>query len=135
MVLTKIFKALSDPNRLRALAALYGGELCVCQIVALLGLAPSTVSKHMSLLAEAGLVASNKRGRWVYYHLAEPGSAPVGRLLAMLPELLASESRLAEDREILKRILALDPETLCRMSGDAREFEQNPGLAIARQDR
>lgn len=72
----KIVKALSDSSRLRALAALRGGELCVCQIIELLGLAPSTVSKHMSLLREAGLVEGEKRGRWVYYKLKEAADDP-----------------------------------------------------------
>jgi len=129
VILARIFRALSDPNRLRALAALRGGELCVCQIVALLGLAPSTVSKHMSLLAEAGLVTAGKRGRWVYYQLAEAGSETIGRLLALLPALLDEEARVVADADVLKRILALDPEALCRMAGDAREFEA-PGTFL-----
>ena len=65
-----ITKALSDENRVRTLLALGGRELCVCQIVELLGLAPSTVSKHMSILANARLVESRQDGRWRYYRLA-----------------------------------------------------------------
>ena len=64
-----ISKALSDQNRVRALMALRNGELCVCQIIELLGLAPSTVSKHMSILKQAGLVSGRKEGRWMYYQL------------------------------------------------------------------
>ncbi|HSW02527.1 MAG TPA: metalloregulator ArsR/SmtB family transcription factor [Sedimentisphaerales bacterium] len=59
-------KAMADGNRLRVLMALTGGELCVCQIVELLQLAPSTVSKHMSILRQAGLVEGRKDGRWMY---------------------------------------------------------------------
>jgi len=109
----KRFKAVSDSNRIRAINALRLQPLCVCQIVELLGLAPSTVSKHMSLLAEAGLVGSEKRGRWVYYHLAE-GDAAVDALLALLSEATAEEPRLAQDRAALSEILEKDPETLCR---------------------
>jgi len=50
---------------------LSGGELCACQIIEMLGLAPSTVSKHMSILRQAGLVETRKEGRWIYYRLAE----------------------------------------------------------------
>ena len=57
--LTRTGKALGDPQRVRALAALRGGELCLCRLIALLRLAPSTVSKHMSLLIQAGLVFDN----------------------------------------------------------------------------
>ena len=71
-----ITKALADENRVRTLLALRKGELCVCQITELFGLAPSTVSKHLSILFQAGLVESRKEGRWIYYQL--PGrNAPV----------------------------------------------------------
>ena len=56
--LLTITNALADEGRLRALAALFPGELCACQIIELLGLAPSTVSKHMAILRHAGLVQS-----------------------------------------------------------------------------
>ena len=69
-----ITKALSDENRVRMLLALDGRELCVCQIIELLGLAPSTVSKHMSILANARLVEGRQEGRWRFYRLARnPG--------------------------------------------------------------
>ena len=57
-----ITKALSDPNRVRILLSLRRGELCVCQITELFGLATSTVSKHLSILSEAGLILSRKTG-------------------------------------------------------------------------
>jgi ArsR family transcriptional regulator, arsenate/arsenite/antimonite-responsive transcriptional repressor len=72
-----ITKALGDESRVRILLSLRGGELCVCQIVELLGLAPSTVSKHVDLLRQAGLVDRRKEGRWHYYRLAGPGASPV----------------------------------------------------------
>ena len=68
--LMTVIKALADENRVRVLMALGPKELCVCQIVELLGLAPSTVSKHMSILKQARLVDSRKEGRWMYYRLA-----------------------------------------------------------------
>src|ERR1041385_1381429 len=71
-----ITKALSDPGRVRILLALRAGELCVCQITELFGLAASTVSKHLSVLAHGGLVVSRKSERWVYYRLPDK-TAPV----------------------------------------------------------
>ena len=65
--LMAVIKALADENRVRVLLALGAGELCVCQIVELLGLAPSTVSKHLSILKQARLVESRKEGRWMFY--------------------------------------------------------------------
>jgi len=59
-------KALADESRVRAVLALRQGELCVCQITELFGFAPSTVSKHLSILFQANLVESRKDGRWIY---------------------------------------------------------------------
>ncbi|KKL56496.1 hypothetical protein LCGC14_2244850, partial [marine sediment metagenome] len=66
-----ITKALSDENRTRAIMLLGRGELCLCQIIEMLRLAPSTVSKHMTVLHHAGLVASRKVGRWMYFRLPD----------------------------------------------------------------
>ncbi len=67
-----IAKAMSDPNRLRVLCVLRGKELCACDIIEMLGLAQATVSRHMSLLVQAGLVIARKEGRWMHYRL--PGA-------------------------------------------------------------
>ena len=66
-----VAKAVADPTRVRILKMLEGGELCVCHIAERLGLAQSTVSKHLSLLRHAALVDDRKQGLWVYYRLAE----------------------------------------------------------------
>jgi len=66
-------KSLSDPNRVRVLKLLQEGELCVCEIQKVLGLAQSTVSKHMKLLEDAGLVNRKRQGTWILYSL-EDGS-------------------------------------------------------------
>ncbi len=74
-----ITKALADEGRARVVAALADGELCLCQIVEVLGLSPSTVSKHMSILQQAGLIERRKDGRWHYYRLAGRHALPVVR--------------------------------------------------------
>ena len=68
--LMSVIKALADENRLRILGAVEGRELCVCQIVELLGLAQSTVSKHLAILHQARLVDGRKEGRWMFYRAA-----------------------------------------------------------------
>ncbi len=68
--LVKVAKALSDESRLRALRLLEPGELCLCHLIEVIGLAPSTMSKHMQLLVDAELVQQRKAGRWRYYRLA-----------------------------------------------------------------
>ncbi len=77
--LISITKALADESRVRALLALRDGELCLCQIIDLLGLSPSTVSKHMDVLQQAGLVERRKEGRWHYFRLANHQATPVVR--------------------------------------------------------
>ncbi len=69
-----ITKALSDENRVRVLMALSSGELCVCEVIELLQLAPSPVSRQMSILKQGRLIQSTKNGKWVCYLL--PAQAP-----------------------------------------------------------
>lgn len=108
-------KALADETRVRTLLSLRKGELCVCQITELFGFAPSTISKHLSILFQAGLVESRKDGRWIYYQL--PGkNAPVvvREALAWIGKALADHPRVLEDSKRLKRILKQDPAELCK---------------------
>jgi ArsR family transcriptional regulator, arsenate/arsenite/antimonite-responsive transcriptional repressor len=110
-----ITKALADERRVRALLALRTGELCVCQITELFGLAVSTVSKHLSILYQAGLVESRKAGRWIYYRL--PGKdAPVvvREAIDWVEKSLSENTRVAEDARQLKKLLKLDPRELCK---------------------
>ena len=110
-----ITKALADENRVRTLLALRQGELCVCQITELFGLAPSTISKHLSILFQAGLVESRKDGRWIYYQL--PGrNAPVvvRKALNWIEKALAANPHVLEDNQKLRRILQQDPAELCK---------------------
>ena len=63
----RIFKALSDPNRLRILKMLQIRSLCVCEITEVLQLATSTVSKHLSILKDTDFIIEEKNGKWVNY--------------------------------------------------------------------
>jgi DNA-binding transcriptional ArsR family regulator len=110
-----ITKALADEKRVRTLLALRKGELCVCQITELFGLAPSTVSKHLSILFQAGLVESRKDGRWSYYQL--PGKdAPVvvREAIDWVMKALADNAHVSEDDRQLKKVLKQDPAELCK---------------------
>lgn len=110
-----MLKALADENRMRLLVALRGGERCVCQLIALLNLAPSTVSKHLSILRAARLVESRKEERWMYYRLSRNVRTPsAGRVCALLFMDMEKTSRIIEDRKNLKRICGEDIKTLCR---------------------
>lgn len=110
-----ITKALADESRIRVLFALRGGELCACQLVEFLALAGSTVSKHLSVLYQAGLVELRKEGRWVYYKLSGRGaSRPVRTALKWVFDAAVELPRIQADRKTLERILAMDPVELCR---------------------
>jgi ArsR family transcriptional regulator, arsenate/arsenite/antimonite-responsive transcriptional repressor len=113
--LMAVMKALADENRVRVLVALRPGELCVCQIVELLELAPSTVSKHMAILKQARLVDSRKEGRWMFYRLAEDdASLEAKEITALVCRLLADDAPSHEDAKRMKQILKMDRDELCR---------------------
>jgi DNA-binding transcriptional ArsR family regulator len=110
-----ITKALADENRVRTLLALRQGELCVCQITELFGLAPSTVSKHLSILFQARLVESRKDGRWIYYQLpGKSADVEVREAIDWVEKSLAESPRALEDSKKLKVILKQDPTALCK---------------------
>jgi DNA-binding transcriptional ArsR family regulator len=110
-----ITRALSDENRVRALMALNGQELCVCQLIELLELAPSTVSKHMSILRHAKLVEGKKRGRWMYYRLAGADArAEEQKALEFVRFCLLHSTRIQQDKQRLAAILEMDPNEICR---------------------
>lgn len=111
----RLFGALADESRLRMAMALRHGELCVCQLIALTGLAPSTVSKHLSILRDAGLVDARKKGRWVYYRLAERPVFPIiGKQAPKVFQSLEKSSRVKADDRKLKQIGGEELEKLCR---------------------
>lgn len=110
-----ITKALSDPGRVRILLALRRRELCVCQIAALFSFAPSTISRHLSILHRAGLVHSRKTQRWVYYRRADPAAPVVVReALDWVKKSLAGTAAAAADAKRLQTILKTDLVEICR---------------------
>jgi ArsR family transcriptional regulator len=118
--LLAVMKALADENRLRIVAALRGRELCLCQIVELLGLATSTVSRHASILQQARLVQSRKEGRWTYFRIDEDAPPEAQQAAALVVEALRGDSQARQDASRLKQILKLDPEVLCRKQSECK---------------
>lgn len=109
--LVETAKGLAHPARLRILAMLAEGELCVCQMTAVLELAPSTVSQHLSVLSRGGLLADRKEGKLVFYRLRDDGAAA-----ALLPPLLAlfAENAVAgADRAVVARLRQIPIATIC----------------------
>jgi ArsR family transcriptional regulator len=93
-------KAIADMQRIRILTALAGGELCLCSIQDLLGLSPSTVSRHLSILRSAGFVISRTEGKWRFFSIT-PGieNSPEGHLLGWLMESLQNDQGLKEQED------------------------------------
>ena len=110
--LTKIFKALSDPNRIRILMMLEVRPLCVCEITNILRLATSTVSKHLSILREAGFIFDQKEKKWVYYYLNRRTHRKyVREILPILGKWILNEPVVVKDRQ---KVELLDQEVVCR---------------------
>lgn len=107
-------KALADENRIRILGVLSGRELCVCQLIELLCLAPSTVSKHLSILKNARLIDSCKQGRWMYYRLAgQRVSRANAEVTAWILRSVSETDRFLQDSQRIEEILKINPEILC----------------------
>ncbi len=116
--LLAVSKALSDQARIRALLAVCEEERCACQLIELLGLAPSTVSKHMALLKAAGLVESRKEGRWVHYRLADGArSAVVQDAIRWARTSAGGSPQARADASRLKEIAKVSLEDLCAARG------------------
>ena len=115
-----VTKALANPARLRLLALLEAGECCVCQMTAVLGLAASTVSAHLSDLRHAGLVAERREGKIVFYRLAEePGSHA---LRAAALEGVRGDEQARADRALLQRFRTVPYEVFCAAGTQYRKL-------------
>ena len=112
----EVLKALAHPVRLRLVAMMRGGELCVCQMTAVLELAASTVSAHLTDLKRAGLVEERKDGRWVFHRLAhdEQGSGH----LQLVWKSIAKDPQVEADARVLRDLRRVPVEELCRVDLD-----------------
>ena len=108
----KVMKSLSDPNRVTLLKILQARSLCVCEIQALLEIAQPTVSKHLKVLEDAGLVTFTKDGLWVNYRLADGGRSPyAAAILGNLRHWLGDDE---EIRRLLEKAPAVNREQICQ---------------------
>ena len=113
-------KALAHPGRLRILAMLRGGELCVCQMTAVLNLAASSVSAHLADLKRAGLVGERKDGRWVFHRLEDGEAAQA--LLEPVWRAIARDPQVEADTRLLRELRRVDVEELCRVDLDLKRL-------------
>ena len=107
----KVMKALSDPNRVKIIKLLQQRVLCVCEMRESLGLAQSTVSKHLKILEEAGLITYSKEGLWVNYRLADGARNPyVSNLLGNLRHWLDEDTEVAA---LIAQLPEINREVIC----------------------
>jgi len=107
-------KAAADPTRVRILKLLEAGEMCGCQIVAVLELSQSTVSKHLFLLKMAGLVKERKERKWVHYALDDSRGSPyAGKMLPLVKEWLDGDPVIERDRKRESLARKLGPANIC----------------------
>jgi DNA-binding transcriptional ArsR family regulator len=126
--LVQIHKAIGHPIRLRLLAMLRGGPLCVCQMTVVVKLAASTVSEHLSELRKAGLIMERKEGRWVEYRISD--SALRERLLDSVWPALEGDREANADAVLVKELRRVPLEELCGAGLDLARIER-PRLASA----
>lgn len=124
-----IGRALAHPARLRTVAMLRSGELCMCQITEVLKLASSTVSAHLRELKIAGLVRERKEGRWVYVGWSDDPQAV--RWLEIARQALRGDPQLEEDDRLVAELRQLPVEDLCRLGYQAAKAKQ---VGLRQQD-
>jgi ArsR family transcriptional regulator len=108
----KVMKALADPNRVKIVKMLQLKRMCVCELQGALGISQPSVSKHLKILEEAGLVEYQKDGLWVNYYLADGKASPyAASLLGNLKHWLGDDPEVIE---LLKKVPFLSREELCR---------------------
>lgn len=122
----KVMKALSDRNRVKIIKMLQRREMCVCEMRAALGLAQPSVSKHLRILEEAGLVESRKDGLWVNYRLADRAdSRYAGHMQSTL------RGWLNDDPEIQRIVQLAGGLDRCEISGGCRPAQRNGTVPAA----
>ncbi len=106
----KVFKALGDKNRLKIIKMLETKELCLCEIRCFLKLANSTVSKHLSILRDAGLIEDKKDGKWVNFKLAEP---PKDSFIENILSLIKEKNEFDEIKIEMEKLNSIDRNIIC----------------------
>lgn len=81
LMMARLFKAMGDENRLTILQLLHTGERCACRLQEALNISQPTLSHHMRILLDAGLVCARKDGKWIHYSLSEEGAKEAKTLL------------------------------------------------------
>lgn len=107
LTLEQLFRALADDVRLRILALVAGGEVCVCDIHGALGVPQPTASRHLAYLRRTGLAATRKSGQWVHYRLNPPQDPATAAVLRATLDALATAPGVGTDRRRLSGLTSI----------------------------
>jgi ArsR family transcriptional regulator len=122
-------KAFADPSRVRILMALREQELCVCELCDALEVTQSTLSTHLQVIRNAGLVSARKQGKWMYYTIAPKAKQLMRTLFQSFAASLMADAMLRRDEKKLSRRLALrDNGSCCVGFGDSKSCCEAPKL-------
>jgi ArsR family transcriptional regulator len=120
-----VAKTFSDPTRVRMMAALRGGEVCVCELCDGLGITQSTLSTHLQVIRRSGLVRMRRDGKWCYYRLAPGAERWVDFFFESFEGEMAKDRRILADANRLKRRLELREKGGCCVGGVSKAAPRN----------
>lgn len=113
--LVAVAKAFADPTRVRVLAALRGRELCVCELCDALGVTQSTLSTHLQVIRDAGMVRTRKQGKWIYYAIDPASTRLVESVFGFFAAPMRADRTLQRDgAEVSRRISERQDGACCR---------------------
>ena len=128
--LNHLGQAIADPTRVRILAALLRAELCVCELVDALEVSQSTLSSHLQVLRQTGMVITRKEGRWIYYSLGKRKAALMDAIFSLAEKDIGSDPRLIRDAQRIEGRLAIRENGRCTVGFS--ELEKSEVLSHAR---
>jgi ArsR family transcriptional regulator, arsenate/arsenite/antimonite-responsive transcriptional repressor len=123
-------QAIADPTRVRILSALLRAELCVCELVDALEVSQSTLSSHLQVLRQIGMVSTRKEGRWVYYSLEKRKAALMNALFSLIQKDVGPDPGLVRDAQRIDRRLAMREDGRCILG--FKELEKSEVSSYAR---
>lgn len=127
--LTQLGQAIADPTRVRVLTALRRSELCVCELVDALEVSQSTLSSHLQVLRQIGMVNTRKEGRWIYYSLNKRKAALMDAIFSLFKKGIRSDRRLIRDIQRIEARLAIRENGRCTLGFS--ELEKSQALSHA----
>ena len=127
--LNQLGQAIADSTRIRILVALLRSELCVCELVDALEISQSTLSSHLQVLRQTGMVRTRKEGRWIYYYLEKRKAALMNALFSLFKKDIGRDPGLVRDAQRIDRRLVMREDGRCILGFKELEKSEAPSYA------